>query len=222
MDPQKQQDPLPPPQSPGSYSSPQPNYDPNYLDSIAAKPRQAQFLSGKFGKVLIGLIILLIIGVGLLLSSPSGKSSTADLEKLSVRLENLDKTAKSEKKYMKSRNLKAINQDFLGWIGGNTQQIEEFLKSAKIKKNNYSKKMVSDEKIYIDDLNKKYQEARFADNLDSVYATSMTAETGKIIGILNNTAKKNSSKKIREFAQNAAENLSKIQKKFDSYIDDGN
>lgn len=220
MDPNKQS--AGTPQPPSAYPAPENNYDPNYLDSIAPSVRKASLFSGKFGKILVALVILFVVGVGLLLSTPDGQSSSADLQKFAVRLENLEKTANSEKKNLKSKNLRDINADFQLWIGGNITKSQDILKQSNIKKSDYSKKMEGEEKKYIEGLNQKYQDARFADDLDGTYAASMTSETGKLIALLNTMSKKNPSKKIKEFAKEASSNLVAIQKKFDTFVIDGN
>lgn len=220
MDPNKQSQGAP--QPPSSYTAPASNYDPNYLDSIAPSARKASFVSGKFGKILLLLLALLIIAAALLGLGSGGQSNTADLQKFAVRLENLEKTTNAEKKNLKSKNLRDINADFQLWLGGNITKSEELLKQSNVKKSDYSKSMVSEEKKYIEALNQKYKDARFADNLDGTYAASMTTETGKLIAILNSLSKKNPSKKIKDFAKEASSNLTAIQKKFDTFVIDGN
>lgn len=232
MDPQQQQNQTPQPQQPqpqqaqpsGTYPgvAPAAGYTPDYLDSIAAAPQRKKFLSGSFGKLFWVLIALFVIGVSLVIASSGGKSSTADLEQLAVRVENIQQLNRDIKKSLKSKNLINYNQTFNTWLLDTGQKAGDLLKQAKVAKGNYNKNMVKTEKNYSAALKAKFEEARLAATLNNVYASSMSSETGKILNVLNTIAKKNSSSKIRQFAKDASVNLSQIQKNYESYIDDGN
>ena len=82
--------------------------------------------------------------------------------------------------------------------------------------------MVKSEKKFASDLDAKFEDARLSARLNRVYASTMAAETQKIINILNSMAKKNKSKQIRDYASNASANLVPIQKIFDDYTETAN
>ena len=209
------------PQTPSSYATPVQAYDPNYLDSIAPPPPRAQFLSGTFGKIFWVLIGVFVLAVSLIIAF-SGEDDTADLQQISVRLDNFSKTAKTVHKDLKSKNLSTIDSNFQVWLVGNQTEGESLLKKGGVSKTEYNKTMVKSEAAIATALNKKFEDARLGARLNRVYATTMASETQKLITMLNSMAKKSKSKQIRDYAKNASSNLIVIQKGFDEYNDDGN
>ncbi len=211
------------PAPPSEYQAPtSPQaYDPNYLDSIAPPPPRSNFLSGSFGKIFFVLIGLFVLGVSLIIAF-SGKDKTADLQQISVRLDNFTKTVKKVQPSLRSTNLSNTNTNFTIWLTGNQSQAEQFLKDEGVKKAAYDKKMVSSEKKLTDQLDAKFENARLSATLNRVYASSMAAETQKIINLLNAMAKKSKSTKIRAYAKEASSNLQPLQKSFAEFNDDGN
>lgn len=209
------------PQTPSSYTAPVQEYDPNYLDSIAPPPQQGKFLSGTFGKVFWILVGVFVLAVSFIIAF-SGKDETADLQQVSVRLDNFSKTAKTVQKNLKSKTLTSNNGNFQLWLVGNQTAGEELLKKGGVSKTEYNKTMVKSEKKFASDLDAKFEDARLSARLNRVYASTMAAETQKIINILNSMAKKNKSKQIRDYASNASANLVPIQKIFDDYTETAN
>lgn len=222
MDPnQRPVQPTPPqqpamPQTPSSYTAPVQEYDPNYLDSIAPPSPQGKFLSGTFGKVFWILVGIFVLAMSLIIAF-SGKDETADLQQVSVRLDNFSKTAKTVQKNLKSKTLTSNNSTFQVWLVGNQTTGEALLKKGGVSKTQYNKTMVKSEAKLASDLDAKFEDARLSARLNRVYASTMAAETQKIINILNTMAKKNKSKQIRDYASNASTNLAPIQKIFDDY-----
>lgn len=209
------------PQIPTAYSSPVSEYDPNYLDSIAPPPPRGKFLSGTFGKLFWVLIGLFVLGVSLIIAF-SGKDNTADLQQLAVRLDNFSRVTKTAHKNLKSKNLSKIDADFQGWITDNTNEAEDLLKKGGVKKTQYSREMIKSERKIAADLDAKFEDARLGAILNRVYASTMAAESEKLINLLNSMAKKNKSTQIRNFAKNASANLVPVQKAFEDFNDDGN
>lgn len=222
--PQQPQSPQPAaPQPQTDYGTvPQPMaYDANYLDSIAPPPPRAKFLSGTFGKLFFLLIGLFVFAVSLIIAF-SGGDNTADLQQIAVRLDNISKTAKTVQKSLKSNNLSTTNSNFQIWLTDSQHNGEELLGQAGVKKTEYSKSMVASEHKIMEDLDAKFEDARLSARLDRVYASTMAAETEKMINLYNTMAKKSGAKAIRDYAKNAATNLTPIQKSFDTFVDDGN
>jgi hypothetical protein len=212
----------PVPQTPTSYGPPvETNYDPNYLDSIAPAAPRGKFLSGTFGKLFWVLIGVFVLAVSLIIAF-SGKDDTADLQQMSVRLDNYGKSAKLINKDIKSKNLKTTNTTFMLWMTGNQAEGETLLKSGGVSKTEYNKTMVKSEAKTAADLDAKFEDAKLAGTLNRVYASTMAAETDKLINMLNTMAKKSKSKQIRDYATKASASLVQIQKDFNDYTDDGN
>ena len=231
MDPNQQQNqtptPQPPvqppvPQAPSTYAPPvESNYDPNYLDTIAPQQTQTKFLSGTFGKLFWVLIGVFVLAVSLIIAFCGG-DDTADLQQIAVRLDNFSKTTKTVNTHFKSQNLKNINSDFMIWITGNQGEAEGLLKTGGVSKTEYNKQMVKKEAKIAEDLDTKFEDARLAGRLNRVYASTMAAESEKLMNLLNTMSKRSKSKQIRDFAKKASGNLDKIHKAFDTYTDDGN
>lgn len=211
-----------PPQTPSSYGPPAPqSYDPNYLDTIAAPPPQGKFLSGTFGKLFWGLIGVFVFAVSLIIAF-SGGDDTADLQQMAVRLDNFSKTAKLVQKNIQSKNLKNTNATFEVWLSGTQGEAEELLATGGVKKTDYNKEMVRKEAAITTELDADFEDARLSAKLNRVYASTMAAETDKMLNLLDTMSKKSKSAKIREFAKKAGTTLASIQKNFNEYSDDGN
>ena len=210
------------PAPPSAYSAtPQSNYDPNYLDSIAAAPPRAAFFSGSFGKIFFAAIGVFVLAVSLIIAF-SGKDKTEDLQQVTVRVTNFVQLAKKEKPYLKSNKLSATNTSYTLLLTNAQADGEKLLGQAGVKKTQYSKKMVTTETKLSKDLTQKFEDARLNAQLDSTYARSMAAETQKLISLLNTMANKSGAKAIRDFAKSLVTNLTSLQKSFDSYVEDGN
>lgn len=209
------------PTAPSVYDQAAPvTYDPNYLDSIAPPPQRAKFLSGGFGKIIIGLGIAFILVVSIVIvASNSGKGKAADLIQLSVRMENMQKTEKTVQKNLRSSSLSTNNSNFDLWLTSNQASATQLLKDGGIKKTTYDKKMVASEKTLATALDAKFEDARLNAVLNRVYASTMASETQKLIVMFNTMAKKSQSSKIRDFAKNASSNLTPIQKSFEDFND---
>jgi len=222
MDPYQQQNQTPPPQPPTTYgTSPSPAYDPNYLDSIAPPPPKPAFFSGGFGKIFFILIGIFVLAVSLIIAF-SGKDNTADLQQISVRLNNLALTSKKVQPDLKSNNLSTTNSMFQTWIADSKRSAESLLQTAGVKKTQYSKTMVASEKTLSDNLGSRFDDARLNAVLDRSYANIMASETDKLIALFNGMAKSSKAKAIREYAKSTVANLVPIQKSFADYVDDGN
>lgn len=209
------------PQAPSNYATaPQP-YDAHYLDSIAPPPPRPSFFSGAFGKIFFGLLGIFVLAVSLIVAF-SGQDKTADLQQMFIRLENMQNTAKTVQKNIKSTNLSNINSTYQIWITGSKSEAEELLKKGGVKRTDYNKKMVADEKTLATDLDAKFEDARLSARLNRVYANTMSSETEKILNMLKTMSKKSGSPQIRDYAKNATTTLTQINKEFNEYTDDGN
>lgn len=209
------------PAPPSTYAQTAPQtYDPNYLDSIAPPPSRAKFLSGGFGKIVIGLAIVFVLIISfIIVASSGGKGKAADLIQLSVRMENMQKTEKTVQQNIRSSSLSTTNSNFDLWLTSNQASATELLKDGGIKKTSYDKKMVSSEKSITTALDAKFEDARLNATLNRVYASTMASETQKMIVMFNSMAKKSQSSKIRDFAKSASGNLTPIQKGFEDFND---
>lgn len=206
------------PQQPGYGPQPTPTYAVDYLDQIAPPPPQQKFFSGSFGKIFLLMIVLLLVGVGVIVAS-GGKSKTGDLELVTVRLENMQKVAKTEHKYLKSGDLTANNATLQTWFAGNASQGYDLLKQAGVQKNKIDKEITASEKAAAAKLTEEFYEARLNANLDRDYAREMAFQLQLIKTALDKMSKKSEAKAIREYAKSASTNLAPIQKSFADFDD---
>jgi hypothetical protein len=214
--------PQPVPQPADPYAAQQPMaYDPNYLDSIAPPPARGKFLSGTFGKLVFVLIAVFVLAVSLIIAF-SGGDNTADLQQVAVRLDNYSLSVKAVQKNLKSNNLSATNTNYQIWMTNSLHDAETLLGQGGVKKTDYSKTMVASEKKIVTDLDAKFEDARLNATLDRIYASTMAAETQKLINMFTLMSKNSKSKPIRDYAKSTSANLVPIQKGFDKYVDNGN
>lgn len=167
------------------------------------------------------MIGVFVLAVSLIVAF-SGQDKTADLQQMFIRLENMQKTAKTVQKNLKSTNLSNTNSNFQIWITGNKATAEDLLKKGGVKRTDYSKDMVKKETQLAKDLDDKFENARLSARLNRVYASTMASETEKLINLLNVMAKKSQSAQIRDYAKNASANLKQVHDDFNDYVDDGN
>lgn len=195
-------------------------FDPNYLDSIAAAAPPPKFFSGVFGKVFFGMIALFVLAVSIIIAM-SGKDNTADLQQIVVRLDSYSKVTKKIHPDLQSNNLKTTDSMYSIWAINSLNDGEALLKEAGVKKTQYDKKMVGAENKAADDLASKFENANLNARLDTVYARTMAAETDKLLVLYTNMSKHSKAKKIRDYAKTSADNLKPLQKQFADYVDDG-
>lgn len=220
--PQQPQPPQTPPQQvSGGYYGPQPapTYAVDYLEQIAPPPPPAKFLSGSFGKVIIGLAVVFVLAIGLIAASGGGKSRTADLENVSVRLNNFQLITKSTHKNLKNGKLLATNSNYQIWVASSKRETDDLLSQAGIEKAKISKEIAASEKDLSDKLTEKFKDAKLNANLDRVYAREMAYQSQLLITEYTTMSKTSQAKAIREYAKKSVDNLSPIQKSFAEFND---
>ncbi len=207
-----------PPQQPGYGPQPAATYAVDYLEQIAPPPPQGKFLSGSFGKIIIGLGIVLVLAVSIIAAS-GGAKRTADLENVAVRLDNMQTVTKSTQKNLKSGKLLATNSNYQIWIANANRDAYDLLAQAEVKKSDMNKKMIASEKDNGKKLTATFDDARLNANLDRVYAREMAYQTQMLITEYNKINKTSEAKAIREYAKKASTDLTPIQKSFSEYDD---
>lgn len=197
----------------------QPTYAVDYLEQIAPPPPKQAFLSGGFGKIIVLLAVIFFFAVGLIVALGNQKK-TADLELISTRLENYRLMTKDVHVNLKNSNLRATNSNFQNWLGSASHDADELLAQAEVKKSRVDKKIVASEKASITKLKDKFNDAKLNAKLDDVYAAEMAYQSKIMITLFNTMSKKSQAKAIRDYAKNAASQLTPIQKSFADYKDD--
>lgn len=219
-----------PPQSPYSQPSPQqPGYGPqpaqtyavDYLDQIAPPPPRQKFLSGVFGKAVIGLAVVFVLAVSIIVAM-SGQKRTADLENIAVRLDNMQLVAKNTQKNLKNGKLLATNSNYQIWIANADRDAYDLLAKAEVKKTSMDKKMIASEKAAGNSLTAKFEDAKLNANLDRVYAREMAYQAQLLITAYNKMSKTSEAKAIRDYAKTSVKNLTPIQKSFSDFDDNTN
>lgn len=212
----------PQPSTPPSYdprTPAQPTFAVDYLDQIAPPPPQASFLSGGFGKIIIAMAILFLVAVSIIVAL-GGQKKTADLEQVVSRLDNFQKVVQVTKNKLKNQKLRATNANFQTWIGSATNNGQSLLDKAGVQKNQMDKKMLSDEKTITDGLTSKFTDAALNANLDQVYANEMSYQAKLMIVLFSKMSKTSQAKAIRDYAKQAGNDLTPIQKQFEDFRND--
>lgn len=221
--PQPSQSPQPQqqPQQTGYGPQPTPTYAVDYLDQIAPPPAPAKFLSGSFGKAVIGLGVIFVFAVGLIVAFGNTKK-TADIEQAAVRLGHLQSITKANQKNIKSGELLATNSRFQIRMANDAKDSSTLLAQAGVVKKDYDKKMVAAEAASSAELSEKFLDAKLNANLDRVYAREMAYQADLLLTIYNKMSRSSQAKPIRDYAKNAAENLKPIQKSFAEFESNSN
>lgn len=207
------------PTAPYNPQQPQ-NYDPNYLDTIAPAAQSQKFLSGTFGKLFYLLLGIFVLAVSLIIAFQP-KDDTADLQRMSVRLENFVLVTKEVHKNLRSNNLKTINSTFMLWISSSRTEADKLLKLGDVKKTDYSREMKQEEKQLQEDLTSKFDDARLSGRLNTVYTNTMIYEIDKML-LIYKKMQRSPSKPMSEYAKETSKTISDIKKAFEGYVDDGN
>lgn len=211
------------PTQPGGFSqqdqTAQPTYAVDYLEQIAPPPPRKAFLSGGFGKIIVLLAVIFIFAVGLIVALGNQKK-TADLERVTTRIENLRSLAKDAHVNLKNQTLRASNSTLQNWLGSASFEGYDLLAKAEVKKNRIDKKMIAAEKAATDKLKAKFDDAKLNANLDETYANEMAYQMQIILIDLQKMSKQSQAKAIRDFAKKSIDGLTPIQKKFATYEND--
>jgi hypothetical protein len=202
------------PQQPQGYGpQPTPTYAVDYLDQIAPPPAQPKFLSGFFGKAVIGLGVIFVLAVSLIVAFGNQKK-TADIEQTAVRLGHMQTIAKANQKNLKDGDLLATNSRFQIRIANDAKDASTLLAQAGVAKKNYSKQMVAIEDTAATELSEKFLDAKLNAEFDRVYAREMAYQADLLLTMYKKMARTSQAKAIRDYAKNAATNLEPIQKSF--------
>ena len=205
-----------PPLDPGYGPQPAPTYAVDYLDQIAPPPPRAKFLSGGFGKIVVGLGILFVFAVGIIVALGNQKN-TGTLEQAATRIDSMATIAKNTAKSLESGQLRATNATYNIWLTNANRDAFDLLSRAGIRKNQIDKTVASKEKAAGDELKAEFEDARLNAELDQVYAREMAYQTQLLITSLDQLGKRGPAKDIREWAKSASTSLTPIQKQFENF-----
>lgn len=204
------------PQQPGYGPQPTPTYAVDYLDQIAPPPQNPKFLSGVFGKAVIGLGVVFVLAVSLIVAFGNTKK-TADLEQVSVRLGNFQSISKANQKNIKNGKLLATNSLYQIWIANADRDAGTLLAQAGVKKKDMSKDMLAKESETATELSAKFLDAKLNAELDRVYAREMAYQAELLLTMYTKMSKSSQAQAIRDYAKKMSENLTPIQKAFDGF-----
>ena len=211
-----QQQPQQPQQPIGYGPQPTPTYAVDYLDQIAPPPAPPKFLSGFFGKAVIGLGIVFVFAVSLIVAFGNTKK-TADLEQATERMTNMQEIARSSQKNIKDGKLLATNSRYQIQMANLVKDGTTLLAQAGVQKKDYDKKMLAAEKTFSTELSETFLDAKLNADLDRIYAREMAYQADLLLSTYNKMSKASQAKAIREYAKKAAENLKPIQKSFSDF-----
>lgn len=203
-------------QLPGYGPQPQPTYDIDYLDKIAPPPPRQAFLSGFFGKAVIGLGVIFVLAVSLIVAL-GNQDKTGSTTQIAVRTENLNRVAKTFHVRLKSDDVVSTNTNWQVWLTNTNRDTLSLLTQAEVKPSQYSKEMVAAEKAARAELEKKLTDARLTGTLDRSYAREMAHQADLLLNELRALSKRPPAPAFKRYADPAIQNLEPIQKAFADY-----
>jgi len=186
----------------------------NYLDQIAP----AQKVPVMNSKLVLGLIgggIILLIVLVILIISSSGGSSATSLERLSLRLETLQKVSTTAQKNIKSSNLRTINSNLRTSLINANRDIATPLAAANITTKKIDKTIIAEENG--EKLTAALEDGRLNATFDRTYAKEMSYQLDRTVALMNSLFKTTNSKSLKTFLSGSTKDFESLQKQFADY-----
>lgn len=178
MYPNQQPNGQPPQQQPQFQPLPdQSQFNPSYLDQIAAPPQQKKanplLLWSMIGGVLLAAVIFIM-----LLSSNSAPSPTQRITDLLTRTQSLKTTVQDNAENIKDSKLRASNSSLASILSGMENEFTTYLASTGIK----SPKAAKDSPIVgeFTTMSEKLEDARLNERFDTVYTREVSYQIKQI------------------------------------------
>lgn len=191
----------------------QPSQHPiDYLDSISTVPKGTKKGPSDmvfFGAIIGGLLIALIVGIFVFLSSGNDK---ADLSTLSIRLANLQTVADDSQKNAVSSRLRGTNTSLSLTLANANRDIGPLLAEHDVDPKKIDAKITAAENT--DDLNERLEDARLNGIFDRIYAREMAYELETVLILLEQLNSNTKSKEQKEYLATTYDNIRPIQESF--------
>ncbi len=188
----------------------------NYLDQISAPAGKSGPSNKLFFGVIIGGAILVIIAVLLLMSSGGGGKQIS-VERLSLRLQNLQSISKDSHKNIKSTQLRALNSRLTTQLTDINREIAAPLASAGITAKTIDKKTSSQEAKLKTDIMAALDDSRLNATFDRDYSREMSFQMENTAILMDSIFKSTKSKSLKDFLSKSYPDFSALQKEFASY-----
>ena len=197
-------------------------FDPDYLKQIASKPKSKSGLfSAKMFILLGGLLVTIIAAfVLMIISNNNAASPKVDSETLFLRTTNLQKTAKSYHKYIKSSSLRAINSSYQVQLADTLRELNANLVNMNIKTNKIKKELVEEEQSRVVDIDNALNDARLNVRLDRNYAQEMAYQTKLVLALIQKLEHSTRAKDYKAMLETSRTNLEPIASQFSEFIAD--
>lgn len=188
----------------------------DYLNQIAPAP-QKQKLDKKsllMLALLIGGVLVLVVSFLVFISNHSG-GPKADMQTLTIRMQNLQKISESSQKNIKSSELRGINSNLKSFLSNANRDIAEPLAANKIDIKKLDKNLAAKEKT--DTLAADLEDARLNAAFDDTYAREMSFKLATLSILMESIYKTSSSKSMKEFLVTTDDNLQPIKTKLEAF-----
>lgn len=153
--------------------------------------------------------------LGIFIISASGGTQVISLERLSLRLQTLEKVSKSSHTQLKSSSLRSINSNLKTTLINTNRDIAEPLTAAKIEVSKIDKRLIAEENG--EKLLATLENARLNALFDRTYAREMSYQLETSMVLMNSLLKTTRSTSLKTFLNTAMKDLGALQKQFSEY-----
>lgn len=207
-------DPYQPSNQPPAPQQQPPQYSIDYLNQIA--PQQKKSTPNKLLVIVGILVILLIVTFAVAgLSRLGGASSGNKLQTLAARLETLQTIAEDGQPHIKSNQLRGINSSLSLYLTNANHDLAAPLAKNGVDIKKLDKSIVAKEKGT--ELTETLEDARLNALYDRTYAREMSYQLSTTILLMQDIDKSTKSASLKEFIKTTSDNLTPVQKQFDTF-----
>lgn len=183
---------------------PQPEYNVDYLNSIAPRPQKKLSNGAVFG--MIGGLLVAVIVAFIAISSPKGPTLDTLLPQVEGRIATLKSVTDDQSKRLSSNDITTINATLNSTLYTMDADISGIIKDQKLGKN-ATKDQLNAEKSYAAKLTKTLDDAYQRGTLDRTYDTQMIYELTILGNQINKVRGLTKNQATRDFCDNAIKNI---------------
>lgn len=200
--------------TPQATLNPQPEYNVDYLNSIAPRPQKKLSNGAVFG--MIGGLLLAVTVAFIAISAPKGPTLDILLPQVEGRIATLKSVTDDQSKRLSSNDMTTINATLNSTLYTMDADISGIVKDQKLGKN-ATKDQQSAEKSYATKLTKTLDDAYQRGTLDRTYDTQMIYELTILGNQINKVRSLTKNQTTRDFCDNAIKNINLTLEALDKF-----
>lgn len=176
----------------------------DYLNKIAPKEQKTVNKFAVFG--LIGAVLISAIFAVVLMSQSSGPDIKSFIPKLAARVQTLQTVTTNQQPHLTDNSISEANASLSSALDTMDAELQSLMKAGKLKPLS-DKSSVASEKSYLDDLNKKLDDAYQKGTADRTYTAQMTYELSILRGQMVKFKKLSNNSQVSTFCDNSIKSL---------------